>query len=274
MCRWLAYSGPTLRMSALLTRPDHSLIDQSRHATQNAETTNGDGFGVGWYGAEAAPGVYRDTHPAWNDANFHDLAEHIHSRLFLAHVRAATGTSVQNTNCHPFTYGNWLFQHNGSVPEFGRLKRRLTFDVAPELFPHIQGSTDSETLFFLALTFGLQDDPPAALARLIGHVESLRKEAGISDPFFFSACATDGQTLWAVRYSSHNHSRTLYHSRHIHALCDIDGSYESLPEGALIVLSEPLDEMTDHWEAVPESSLLTVDGGVGSITEFVPISST
>lgn len=270
MCRWLAYSGPPLRLSELLMRPDHSLLDQSRHARQNIETTNGDGFGVGWYGDNETPGVYRDTHPAWNDANFQSLAEHIHSGLFLSHVRAATGTPVQNTNCHPFTFGTWLFQHNGSVPEFQKLKRQLMFDVDPDLFAAVEGSTDSETLFFLALTFGLRNDPPAALARMIGHVERLRKAAGIERPILFSACMTDGNRLLAVRYSSNNQSRTLYHSRHIHALRDIDGTYEELPEGAVIVLSEPLDELNEHWESVPESSLLFVENGQVAVRPFTP----
>ncbi len=157
MCRWLAYSGPSIALSDVLMRPDHSLLDQSRNARENVETTNGDGFGVGWYGAENTPGVYRDTHPAWNDANFRHLSYHIHSGLFLSHVRAATGTPVQDTNCHPFAFENWLFQHNGSVPEFGKLKRALMFDIDAELFPFIEGSTDSEALFFLTLTFGLRE---------------------------------------------------------------------------------------------------------------------
>ncbi len=270
MCRWLAYCGPSLRLSDLLMRPDHSLIDQSRHATQNVETTNGDGFGVGWYGEDETPGLYRDTHPAWNDDNFRHLADHIHSRLFLSHIRAATGTPVQDTNCHPFSFENWLFQHNGSVPQFGKLKRRLMFDVDPELFPSIGGSTDSETLFFLALTFGLRDDPPAALARTMGHVERAREAAGIEQPIQFSACTTDGSRLWTVRYSSNNQSRTQYHSRHIHALRDIHGSYEAIPDGAVILLSEPLDELSEHWEAVPESSLLVVEDGTTTVSSFSP----
>lgn len=268
MCRWIAYSGPPLRLADLLARPDHSLIDQSRHARQNVETTNGDGFGVGWYGEDETPGVYRDTHPAWNDENFHNLAAHIHSKLFLSHVRAATGTPVQNTNCHPFSFQNWLFQHNGSVPEFSKLKRQLMLEVAPDLFPHIAGSTDSETLFFLALTFGLLDDPPAAFGRMLGHVERARKDAGIERPIYFSACTTDGKRLWSVRYSSNNQSRTQYHSRHIHALREIDGSYESLPEGAVIVLSEPLDELSENWEEVPESSHLFVENGQVTVSPF------
>jgi len=270
MCRWLAYSGAPLKLSALLTRPNHSLIDQSRHATQNVEALNGDGFGVGWYGDDPTPGVYRETHPAWNDTNFLHLTEHIDSGLFLAHVRASTGTPVQNTNCHPFNYQNWLFQHNGSVPEFHLLKRQLLFDVDPSLFLSIEGSTDSEILFYLALTFGLRDDPPAALARTIGHVERARTAAGIEGPLFFSACVTDGQRLWAVRYSSSNQSRTLYHSSHLRALHDLDGTYGTLPEDAIIVVSEPLDDLTTHWQAVPESSLLTVEAGSATVTPFLP----
>lgn len=270
MCRWLAYSGSPLKLSALLTRPSHSLIDQSRHATHNIESLNGDGFGVGWYGEDPTPGVYRDTHPAWNDENFRHLSEHIQSGLFLAHVRASTGTAVQNTNCHPFTFENWLFQHNGSVPEFRSLRRQLLFDVDPDLFPFIQGSTDSELLFFLALTFGLRDDGPKALSRMIGHVERARQEADIEAPLFFSACVTDGRQLWAVRYSSNNQSRTLFHSSHLHALHDLDGTYGTLPADATIVVSEPLDDLTENWQEVPESSLLTVEQNAVSVTAFTP----
>jgi glutamine amidotransferase len=73
-----------------------------------------------------------------------------------------------------------------------------------------------------------------------------------------------------VRYSSNNASRTLYHSRHIHALREVNGAYEALPEGSVIVLSEPLDELHEHWEAVPESALLVVEGGKTTITSLSP----
>ncbi|NVK40365.1 MAG: class II glutamine amidotransferase [Oceanospirillaceae bacterium] len=270
MCRWLAYSGPPLLLGDLLTRPDHSLIDQSRNARENAETMNGDGFGIGWYGDDATAAVYRDIQPAWNDANLRNLADHVKAPMFLAHVRAATGTPVQQTNCHPFQHGRWLFQHNGSIPDFHRVKRELQFDVAPDLFPDILGSTDSESLFFLALTFGLEDDPPTALARTIGRVERARADAGIERPIFFSACVANGDRLWAVRYSSHGQSRTLYHSTHINALREVNGAYEALPEGSTILVSEPLDEFTDHWQRVDESTLLTVGHGGVTTAPFAP----
>jgi predicted glutamine amidotransferase len=103
MCRWMAYSGGSLRLQDLLFEPKDNLIDQSL-SSRSAETpTNGDGFGVGWYGLAKYPGVFRSIRPAWNDFNLRDLALNIESRLFLAHVRATSLATVQETNCHPFS---------------------------------------------------------------------------------------------------------------------------------------------------------------------------
>ena len=113
MCRWLAYSGDRILLENILFEPKHSLIDQSM-ASKSVETpTNGDGFGVGWYGTQPYPGLFRSIRPAWNDFNLRDLAGQIESRHFLAHIRAASHATVQATNCHPFRRGRWLFVHNG-----------------------------------------------------------------------------------------------------------------------------------------------------------------
>ena len=140
MCRWIAYSGAPVFIEELLFKPEHSLIDQSLEARESNTTTNGDGFGVGWYGERSTPGLFKDTLPAWNDTNLKDLAAHVSSRLFMAHVRATTGSAVQRSNCHPFEHGKWLFMHNGKIRHFERLKRELAFAVVPELYPQIQGS--------------------------------------------------------------------------------------------------------------------------------------
>ena len=101
MCRWLAYAGPDLLIERLLFAPSNSLIQQSLSAQRSIVPTNGDGFGLGWYGGQTQPGLFRDTLPAWNDANLRSLSEQIRSRLFFAHVRASTGTSTSRDNCHP-----------------------------------------------------------------------------------------------------------------------------------------------------------------------------
>src|SRR5215207_1416838 len=160
MCRWLAYYGDPIPLETLVLRRQHSLIDQSLNSRQGATTTNGDGFGIGWYTKlGGAPAVYRSVHPAWNDRNLRELAAHVSSPLFFAHIRASTGTAVQETNTHPFRHGRWLFMHNCLIREFPRVRRDLLLAVDPELLPEIEGSTDSELLFYLALTFGLEEEP-------------------------------------------------------------------------------------------------------------------
>src|SRR6478735_2091648 len=151
MCRWLAYSGDPILLEPFLFEAQHSLIDQSM-CSHSAETpTNGDGFGVGWYGNKPRPGLFRSIRPAWNDFNLRDLASQIESRLFLAHVRATSLATVQETNCHPFRYNNWLFVHNGEIFEVEKFRRELLLAVDPKYFENILGSTDSVLMFHLAL---------------------------------------------------------------------------------------------------------------------------
>src|SRR5580765_2361778 len=162
MCRWLAYTGSPILMSDLITKPKDNLIQQSLHAKAPRTPTNGDGFGLGWYDKQKYPGLFRSIRPAWNDLNLLDLAEHIESPLFLAHVRATSCATVQETNCHPFRYKNWLFVHNGEIFEIEKFRKRLIEAVADEYFSSIMGTTDSEVMFYLALTFGLESDPLGA----------------------------------------------------------------------------------------------------------------
>jgi predicted glutamine amidotransferase len=270
MCRWIAYLGPSIPMSLLLVEPQNSLLVQSLSSKEGAEPTNGDGFGVGWYtDLRDEPGQYREIRPAWNDENLRDLSMHLRSGLFLAHIRAATGPSIQRSNCHPFRHGRWLFQHNGLIPEFGRIRRRLLMDVDEALFDGIRGTTDSEVMFHLALTFGLEADPPGALARMIGHVERRLDEAGIEPGIQFSAAVTDGETLYAVRYSSVNDSRTLYYSRDVEVLSEVYPEAEQAPPGSILVVSEPLSPMA-QWTRVPESSLIVASRYEDSMQPFVP----
>lgn len=138
MCRWMAWCGQPLTMDELLFRTRHGLVDQSRHARMGAETTNGDGFGLGWYGTGEGPGVYRSVRPAWGDPNLAHLAAHIASPLFMAHVRRASpGSAVQESTCHPFRHNRWLFVHNGFVNDFRALRRELMLAVDPDRFPDI-----------------------------------------------------------------------------------------------------------------------------------------
>lgn len=274
MCRWLAYYGDPIPIEALVFRRQHSLIDQSLHARQGATTTNGDGFGIGWYDeARGVPGLYRSVHPAWNDRNLRELAAHIRSPVFFAHIRASTGTAVQETNAHPFRHGRWLFMHNGLVREFARVRRDLLLAVDPALLPDVEGSTDSELLFHLALTFGLEDDPVSALERMAGHVEEVGERNGVAEPLQMSVAVTDGERVVAVRYSSEGRSRSLYFSTDARVLKqqypEID-ELQALSDEARAVVSEPLGDLVGAWNEVPESSVGIVQPGRDELRPFTP----
>ena len=274
MCRWLAYSGSPILLEALLYKPEHSLIDQSRHARLGVETTNGDGFGVGWYEPDAeAPAVFRSIEPAWNDRNLREVAGHVRSPLFLSHIRASTGTAVQQTNCHPFRYGKWLWVHNGLVREFHLVKRDLSLAVDESLYPYIEGSADSETLFYLALTFGLEDDPPAAVERMVGFVEDVGRRRGIEHPIQMTIGTSDGKSVWAFRYSSERDSRTLYYSTDVRTVRRLHPELEVLQlvtDETRIIVSEPLGDLTGAWNEVPESSYGVVQDGEDELRPFRP----
>ncbi|MEV7792911.1 class II glutamine amidotransferase [Streptomyces sp. NPDC087512] len=274
MCRWIAYSGTPVLLSQVLFEPEHSLIDQSLHSRMGVETTNGDGFGIGWYPRDMAePAVLRDVGPAWNDRNLQEVAHHTRSGLFFGHIRASTGTAVQQSNCHPFRNGRWLWMHNGAISDFHRLRRDLTLAVDPALYARIEGSTDSEVMFFLALTFGLTDDPPGAVARMAGLVETTAEAHGVPHPLQMTVAVTDGESVWAFRYSTEGRSRSLFVSTRVDALRALhpDVSFlRGLSDETRLVVSEPLGDLPGAWNEVPESSYGVVRPGGGELRPFRP----
>jgi predicted glutamine amidotransferase len=273
MCRWVAYFGQPIPLEDLLYKPAHSLIDQSLNSKLGVETTNGDGFGVGWY-TDGSPGTFHSASPAWNDYNLRSLAAHIRAPIFLAHVRASTGTPVQETNCHPFQFERWLWMHNGAVAQLPRLKRDLVFAVDPELYPHIQGSTDSEIMFFLALTFGLRDDPPTAVARMAGFVESVAAAHGVENALQMTIATSDGSRLWAFRYSTERHSRSLFYSTDVETLQRMhpdNTMLAQLSEQSRLVVSEPLGDLAGAWNTVPEGAYGVVTGDADDMRPFKPL---
>lgn len=271
MCRWLAYSGAPILLEDVLFRPEHSLIDQSLKSLDTHTTTNGDGFGIGWYGKRDTPGIYKDVRPAWNDTNLKALAGQIESPMFMAHVRAATGSAVQRTNCHPFHHEKWLFVHNGVINEFGKLHRDLAMAVAPDLFHEITGSTDSELMFMLALTFGLKGDVQAGIARMAGFIEDVAATHGVGNALQMTLGISDGESLFAVRYSTAGESRSLFHTTTREATREIAHSAVHFSRGARAVVSEPLDDFEEEWVPVPEASFLRISGRDVSCEQFSPI---
>jgi predicted glutamine amidotransferase len=238
MCRWIAYVGDAVYLEDFVSLPRQSLVVQSHHARESKSDVNGDGFGIGWYGERERPGVFRDIRPAWSDDNLLSISHQIRSRLFVAHVRASTGTASTRSNCHPFSVGPWLFMHNGQIGGYERIKRRLEREIPDDLYAHRNGTTDSEILFLLLLANGFGQDPLAAFHRTLCVVQHHMRDAGIAAPLRMTAAITKGDAIWAIRFASDGQPPTLYTK----LLADSKG---------MLVVSEPLDGESEGWIAVP-----------------------
>lgn len=271
MCRWLAYQGAPIRLEEILFKPEHSLIDQSLSSHSKETPTNGDGFGVGWFDSHVRPGLFRSIRPAWNDHNLHELGAHIESPLFLAHVRATSMAAVQETNCHPFRHGHWLFVHNGEIDGFAPFRRDLYMAVAPHLFNHIEGSTDSELMFYLALTFGLEEDPIGGVERMAGFVEHMARANGIDQSLWMTSGLTDGKTIFAVRYASDGDAPTLYHTGDTEHLFRLNKSLRGALVGETrLVVSEPIGNTAEAWIEIPQNTVVTFHAGEVASRPFRP----
>lgn len=254
MCRWAAWSGAPKYLEEVICDPDHSLIDQSRNALSCKTAVNADGFGVAWYSERQTPCLYKDVRPAWSDPNLQQIAKHTRAGLFLAHVRASTGTATTRDNCHPFTHEEWTFMHNGQIGGYETVRRRLDNMIPDDLFRFRTGATDSETLFLVALAYGLNLHPRAAMARAVFEAEALSKYAGATPHMRFASAWSNGKTLYAARYASDKFAPTLY--------------YRLFEEGVMVV-SEPLDEARGCWIEVPQGRMIIVQDGEVRDTPFL-----
>ncbi len=273
MCRFLVYKGREMFMSALLMKSEQSLIRQSFKAREREEPLNGDGFGVGWYSMaiDPTPCVFTSVTPAWSNRNLYRLSEKIRSTCFFAHVRAASpGSLVTEVNCHPFQYGRFLWMHNGRIPRFSRIKRRLRESLKDEFYNFVQGTTDSEhafALFLNKLRRHMQDYSVDVLARTmsatIRQLDTWVREAKVAEPQYYNFAVTDGENVIATRYVSDFESQpqSLYVCRG-DRLESHEGKYRMIPGGrdnkAVVIASEPLTAERSDWDQIPANHLVVI----------------
>jgi glutamine amidotransferase len=156
-------------------------------------------------------------------------------------VRASTGTPTTRPNCHPFAFDRWLFMHNGQVGDWSLIRRRVEALIPDELYKARIGTTDSEAVFLAILGAGAETDPIAATMRTLGVLSDMVRASGTTEPLRFTSALSDGENLYAFRYSNNDTPNTLY--------------YRESADNVVIV-SEPLDTDRSHWKAVPQRHLI------------------
>ncbi len=245
MCRLTAYLGPEIALERIIVTPSHSLLEQSQAANEAKLATNGDGFGIAWYGDDPIPGLYRDVLPAWSDGNLPNLCRMVKSHLFLAHVRASTVGEVTRVNCHPFTSDHWSFAHNGQIADFTRIRRTLESTLPDDLYAQRRGTTDSEMLFMLCLANGLDADPITAIQTTLDQIRAVQGDT--KAPNRLACVLTNGTSVYGFRHASDHASPTLYLSG-------------PLASGGTALASEPLDGDATNWTALQENELICLTG--------------
>lgn len=277
ICRFVAYIGRPVIVDELLLKPANSLIHQSYKAGEMSEPLNGDGFGLGWYDHQIReqPGLFRSITPAWNNNNLLYNASMFRADCLFAHIRAASEGGVSEFNSHPFHQGKFLMMHNGGIPGFQRIKRRMLSLLDDDLFLWIQGQTDSEHIFALLMQHIRElrgSGPPlttgqikACFRKTYRVIEQLKNECGIGEEVStFNMMATDGHRIFGTRFSSapDKDMRTLYYTEGSWFQVD-NGIGRMVPNGsaseAVLIVSEKLSKNEEDWIPVPPNHFIAVE---------------
>ena len=276
MCRFIAYLGRPIIVDELLLKPVNSLVHQSYGAEEMSQTLNGDGFGLGWYVHDISerPGLFRSISPAWNNNNLLYNAPLIRTDCMFAHVRAASEGAISETNSHPFHYKQFLMMHNGVIPQFSRIKRRLMSLLSDDLFLWIKGQTDSEHVFALLMQHfrdirGSSSNLSAeqvrdGFQRTFDVIQELKMEAGTADEVStFNMMITDGYRIFGTRYNSdpEKETRTLYYSRGSKFECKNGASrmvQDESGDRAVLIVSEKLNKHGEEWTPIPHNFFIGV----------------
>ncbi len=242
MCRLLAYQGETNYLSQHIFEPEHSLIEQSHHATKGKMSVNADGYGLAWQSEKHTPAVFKDILPAWGCDNLETIAYHTKSPTFIAHIRATTGAPVSRLNCHPFQYNDWVFAHNGQINQYQDLQRQIESDLPDTLFHAKQGQTDSEMIFLGLLNFGFDAEPFKATQEYIKYIENMASKQQIKKPIVLTAAMFKNEKLIMIRYASKGRiAPSLFKKQCNKGICFAsepyakDGTWQSVEENTLSI---------------------------------------
>jgi len=328
MCRWFAYissTEPCLLEDVLIT-PAHSLTKQVHehylpylfhHNRASLEFTtkqeiatrnllfNTDGFGMTWYSAVRSafenselpvemPIAFKSTMPPNNNANLKNLAANVSSKCVFAHIRMATSVVTEYNN-HPFVFGRHSIMHNGYVAEYGKIKRELSSLMDLSTFENINGTTDSEGIAALYMTYLTASSTAElpwlasysiqemknALKKTVEKILATQKQyAADCEPNDLNVAVTDGTKMVAFRFRNHETEQppSLYwsdkagiklnrkfagHPDHEVSEKEEVKSCKSAEEHGdhVCVCSEPTTYDTNEWHLIPKNKAVLVEGG-------------
>lgn len=217
---------------------------------------NLDGYGIGFF-AKDIPKKYTNIIPSWNDNNLFQIIPYIKTKILLTHIRAVDSltertfkylgnkgnTPVHLYNCHPFIYNKWMFCHNGFISSFynGTYRKKIINKIKDELLLHILGTTDSEYLFYLIISyFQIFND---MLKSIISSIKFLNKFPGI---ITINLIITDKSNTYITRYINKKDETppSLYFLK---------------KKDEIIFSSEPLEKNNPQWTLIEKNKILNIN---------------
>ncbi len=258
MCRLFA------QLTVRAESADHWLVqsDRSLFAQSNVtpETSQKDGWGIGWFDDGGRVRVEKGTGGAFAEADrFQATAQSAQSPLVLGHLRHASNPLnlpreklIALENSQPFENHTMLFGHNGAIP--------FPVETRPLLGVHegkVRGVNDSEVLFWLLVRNTEETGDP--LAGYVHSVEDLvRVWQGMKRPPVppFSGLnvlfSRHPDELWAFCLWTGDHGTGLLDpSRRYYEM-----TYRTEPH-RLVVGSEPFDGEKGAWHSLPSGSYIS-----------------
>jgi len=273
------YFGNEVSVADAITKHGHGLVDVARksvyapgfeeeeqfdksEALTLNHRTNGNGFGVGFYHANPKvkkPAVLRDCKPIWHSNNLDPIASFVRSPLVFGHVRWAEKGTMSEQNCHPFSYGVYMFMHNGDIWKFHKIKSAMlalitsVFDTVAkdhDMEREIKGTTDTEHLFWLILALIAKKKQTLDLSEAlctrnelmecvqdaIIHILTLIKKVvgRVGGGCLLNLCLSDGKQVVVTRFrNTHAQPSSLYFTmrdRDIKAHTSYSENYEESKE--------------------------------------------
>lgn len=157
MCRiFLLWKTTNVTKSDIISLLEHSK-DPDKQTSEYTNTIAKDGYGLAGYSSQTHRwNLYKTLYTYETDPNFSRELDRITKYSFvIGHMRKRPKwSSLTVENNHPFYYKNNVFLQYGNIYglETARLRALVIKTLLPEFVPNIQGTTDTELLFYLFLT--------------------------------------------------------------------------------------------------------------------------
>ena len=260
MCRLYAmHANEPTRVECSLIKAQNALMEQSKEDSEGF--MHGHGWGVADY-SDGVPIVEKRTWAAFHGEHFSKKASCVYAKTVVAHVRRATVGAPSIENTHPFENGKWIFAHNGTVPNFARVRDKMIRYIDPLHRNEINGETDSEHIFRYLLTLWSRDAGQDLLKIVRAGLQQIVRWSWEIDPekkVGLNIILTDGDQLVGSRMN-----RTLWYLERDHTFrCPICGKphVHHQPKRqyrAFEVASEPITS-EQEWKMVPENTVFAID---------------